>query len=61
MGVEIIQECTNVDVVNGICLEYSYSGHLDTNVSIPMLEAMGLILLWIVVAYSIATIFKKFS
>jgi len=40
----------------------TYSGSIDSlQVSIPMLEAMGLIFLWIVVAICVATLIKKFS
>lgn len=60
MNVNITQTCT--DTSEGYCTEWVYSGRNDDiQVSIPMLEAMGLIILWIVVYASIIYIFKKFS
>ena len=62
MDVGITQTCTNADLENGICLEYSYVGRLDNiDVSIPMLEAMGLLTLWVVVCFGVAYLFKIFS
>jgi len=61
MGLNVVQTCTDINAEN-ICVEYVYSGRLgDIEASIPMLEAMGLIILWIVVAICVATLFKKFS
>jgi len=63
MGLEIMQTCNTYHTDtngNDICESYIYSGRLG-DVSIPMLEAMGLITLWIVVVASVAIIFKKLS
>jgi len=60
MGIEITQTCTNLGA--DYCEEWSYSGRSDTfQVTIPMLEAMGLITLWMLVAFLVASIFKKFA
>jgi len=55
-----MQTCT--DIGTSTCLEYTYTGRLDNiQVSIPMLEAMGLITLWLIVFFTVITLFKKFS
>jgi len=62
MNVDIIQTCNTIDPVEHVCTEYSYVGRLDNiQLSIPMLEAMGLITLWIVVCVLVATLIKRFS
>jgi len=65
MDVNITQTCNSYHtdgLGNDICEIAVYSGRLDNlQVSIPMLEAMGLIFLWIVVAISVATLIKKFT
>ena len=65
MDVNITQTCTTYrtdSLGSDICEIAVYSGRLDNlQVSIPMLEAMGLIFLWIVVAISVATLIKKFT
>jgi len=65
MDVNVTQSCTayHTDGLGGdVCSSFTYIGRLDNlQVSIPMLEAMGLILLWIVVCASVAILIKKFS
>lgn len=60
MNVAITQTCTADNEV--FCSAWEYSGSIhDIQVSIPMLEAMGLITLWIVVCVSIVALIRKFS
>jgi len=62
MNVGITQTCTTIDPVDHICTAWDYTGSFhDVQVSIPMLEAMGLITLWIVVCVSIVALIKKFT
>lgn len=65
MDVSVTQTCQayHTDGLGGdVCSQYAYTGRLDNlQVSIPTLEAMGLILLWIVIASSVALLIKKFS
>jgi len=65
MDINVTQDCTATDPVSSQCTQYHYSGnvsiHDNFQVSIPMLEAMGLITLWIAVAISVAVLIKKFS
>jgi len=60
MNVVSTQTCT---ADNGVfCTAWETSGSIhDVQVSIPMLEAMGLITLWIVVCVSIVALIKKFT
>jgi len=65
MDVNVTQSCTayHTDGLGGdVCASYTYIGRLDNlQVSIPMLEAMGLIFLWIAVCYFVALLIKKFT
>jgi len=60
MNVNSTQTCT---ADNGsFCTAWEYTGSIhDIQVSIPMLEAMGLITLWIVVCVCIVALIKKFT
>jgi len=65
MDVNVLQSCQSYHT-DGLgydtCAEYIYSGRLDNlQMSIPMLEAMGLISLWIVVCFFVAVLIKKFT
>lgn len=59
MDINITQTC----VTSGTyCEEYLYSGRIDNfQMSIPMLEAMGLLLLWIVVCSMVVILINKFA
>jgi len=60
MNVAITQTCTTLE--EGVCVAWDYTGSIhDVQVSIPMLEAMGLIALWILVCVSIVALIKKFT
>jgi len=59
MDVNITQTCDNSVASSSVCI---YSGRLDNvQVSIPMLEAMGLISLWIVVVFFVAFLINKLT
>lgn len=65
MDVNVVQACNayHTDTLGSdVCSSFTYIGRLDNlQVSIPMLEAMGLIFLWIAVCALIAILIKKFS
>jgi len=65
MDVNVVQVCDtyHTDELGGdVCSQYTYIGRLDNlQVSIPMLEAVGLIFLWIAVCYFVALLIKKFT
>jgi len=62
MNVNVTQICDTVDNTEHICTQWTYTGSIqDIQISIPMLEAMGLIILWIVVCISIVSLIKKFT
>jgi len=60
MDINFTQTCS---ADNGtFCTEYVYSGRTDDiQISIPMLEAMGLLFLWLLIVFFIAWLFRKFS
>lgn len=59
MDVNITSSCSEGIGSSTTCI---YSGRVDNiKVSIPMLEAMGLITTWVLVCACIAILIKKFS
>jgi len=58
MDVNVTQLCTP----NGSTTDCVYSGRIDNvQVSIPMLEAMGLITLWIAICFLVALLINRFA
>ncbi len=59
MDVNIQSTCDSSIATSTTCV---YVGRLDNvQVSIPMLEAMGLILIWIVVCFAVSFLISKFT
>jgi len=60
MQMNYVQTCS----VEGVsyCTEWTYSGRVDDiRISIPMLEAMSLITLWVLIASCVIWLVKRFT